>query len=100
MLYCWARSLSVTQAATETGLSQQTVSVWFRLVRQAVKDHVEEDPLFNTPIGGPGSIVEIDEAMLYHSTLNKGRKVEGFVTCAADASAGCLKTVFCNQYAL
>lgn len=35
--------------------------------------------MFLGPIGGPGSIVEIDEAMLCHSLFIKGRKPEGLV---------------------
>mgnify|MGYP002224293830 CR=1 FL=1 len=58
----------------ELHLAQETVTNWSSFCRQVCEDWVQEN---SHPIGGPGVIVEIDEAKFGKRKYNRGRRIEG-----------------------
>ena len=75
LLYCFAsKNLTAVDISAYTGLSRESVNKWRGIVMDAVTIW-----LYNNPqaIGGPGLIVELDEAMFGKRKYNRGALREG-----------------------
>lgn len=53
----------------ESKLSSSTIADWFSYFRCVCSDHYLRN---STPIGGPGTIIEIDETCLSRRKYNRG----------------------------
>ena len=73
LLYWFSVKLPVTQACIEVGVSEVTGIFYYRIFR----DLCVEISLGGEKIGGPDTIVEIDEMKLGKRKYNRGKRVEG-----------------------
>lgn len=64
----------ISYAVSELQCSQTTVVDWFSFCREVVADYVVQQ---SQPLGGPGKVVEIDEAKLGKRKYNRGRLLTG-----------------------
>lgn len=86
LMLCFAKEMSweATQEACifsggeEQLVSRCTIAHWFSLLRQVVVDHYHNKMVDDSPIGGPGVIVQIDEAKIGRRKYNRGRVAEGY----------------------
>lgn len=69
----FSRDSTIKDAADNTGTSPQAV----RLVYTTIRERMAETIVTHDRIGGPGTIVEIDEAQFGKRKYNRGRLVEG-----------------------
>lgn len=69
----FSRDSTIKDAADNTGTSPQAV----RLVYTTIRERMAETIVTHDRIGGPGTIVEIDEAKFGKRKYNRGRLVEG-----------------------
>ena len=69
----FSRDSTVKTAAENTGLSQKCV----RSIFSEIREQIAEDITTCDKIGGPGTIVEIDEAKFGKRKYNRGRIVDG-----------------------
>ena len=58
----------------QTGVSNRVVIDWYNFIRDVVAEYFLDHPI---AIGGPGTIVEIDESKFGKRKYNRGRWVEG-----------------------
>ena len=75
LLFCFAsKNLTHVDIAAYTGVSERSIGEWRAILSEATANW-----LYNNPqaIGGPGLIVEIDEAMFGKRKYNRGRLREG-----------------------
>ena len=75
LLYSFARSESVTLASELAGCSRQSATQWYVTTRKLLQEHILCSK--NSVIGGPGRIVQIDEAKFGKRKYNRGHRVEG-----------------------
>ena len=73
LLYEFSRGSSISEAATAVGLSIPTVRSLFNEIRERMAEEITTTP----KIGGPGRIVEIDEAKFGKQKYQRGRIVQG-----------------------
>ena len=73
LLYEFSRGSSISEAATAVGLSIPTVRSLFNEIRERMAEEITTTP----KIGGPGRIVEIDEAKFGKRKYQRGRIVQG-----------------------
>ncbi|XP_018325790.1 uncharacterized protein LOC108737443 [Agrilus planipennis] len=73
-IYLSRNAPRVYYAHRETGLSTRTVVDWFSFIREVLIDWVYRR---SAKLGGPGKIVEIDEAKLGKRKYNRGRLLRG-----------------------
>lgn len=64
-------------SAEDPEMTNQTISHWFTLFREIVSEHFLDKVNAGSKIGGPGHIVQVDEAMIGRRKYNRGRLVEG-----------------------
>ena len=81
ILYCFAHRFSYEDTNRESkfgqsDLSDHTISRWFQVGREAAINYVE-DTHEESKMGGPGSVIEVDESMIGKRKFNKGRWVNG-----------------------
>lgn len=69
-IFLSSRRARVVYAQSEVDCSRKTVIDWFSFCREVIIDYVKRH---SGKIGGPGIIVEIDEALLGKRKSNKGR---------------------------
>ena len=69
----WLGSDPRDRIAAETEVSKRTVSRYMKLIRIACVILLKKK---NTKIGGPGKVVEIDEALLHRRKYERGRMKE------------------------
>ena len=75
LLFCFSsKNLTSVDVSAYTGLSRRSVTEWRSNILEAVAVWLLNNPL---PIGGPGVIVEIDEAMFGRMKYNQGAVREG-----------------------
>lgn len=70
LLHLWSKGYSEKLIIDDFSFSNKTVVDWFRFCRDLCVHHFEAD---NTIIGGPGTVVEIDETMIVKRKYNRGR---------------------------
>ena len=75
ILYAFSRSESITQASELAGCSLKTASQWYASTRNMLQEHVLASP--NSRIGGPGTVVQIDETKFGKRKYHRGHRVEG-----------------------
>ncbi|CAM9741781.1 unnamed protein product, partial [Heterosigma akashiwo] len=73
--FLWCNSCGSTTQASISGHSSATVCDWRNFCREVVQIYFIDN---SQPIGGPGMIVEIDEAKFGKRKYNRGHRVEGF----------------------
>jgi transposase-like protein len=87
LLYCWINKFTNKQTIKETRFSQTTVCKWFHNFRLACGTILMEE---SEVIGGPGKVVEIDEAKFFKRKYNRGRRKsnEGWVLGGIERGEG------------
>lgn len=58
-------------------ITNQTIAHWYGLFREVVADHCMTQVARRSKIGGPGQVVQVDEAMIGRRKYNRGRLVPG-----------------------
>ncbi len=81
LIYCFANSFLYEDAIHEASLrdsilSSSTVAHWYEICRDACVEWVD-DRVNEGKLGGAGSVVEVDEAMIGRRKFNRGRLVPG-----------------------
>ena len=71
ILYEWCVETPIFRAACEYDVSEKTVSLWYLKFREFASYFCIADD--DTRIGGPGTIVEIDECLVVKRKYNRGR---------------------------
>lgn len=71
LIYLWSVQTNVNAAAFEAIVSENTVTNYFQAFRQCAKEWWDEKK--QTPIGGPGMVVEVDESVITKRKYNRGR---------------------------
>jgi transposase-like protein len=74
LAYLWLNRVSTSSAITMTGHSPNTVSAFYSHFRKLVAASLNEEAQV---IGGPGTIVEVDETKMGKRKYNRGHRVEG-----------------------
>jgi ISXO2-like transposase domain len=69
LLYMWSHQFSSKQVVQQLEVSKHTVADYFSFCREILQTHYEN----NSMIGGPGTIVEIDEAVFGRAKYHRGR---------------------------
>jgi hypothetical protein len=72
MMYLWCIGSSSTQIVRMTRITHKVVSTWVKYFRQLVSQMIFDSE--KTMIGGPGTIVEIDESKFGKCKMCKNRK--------------------------
>ncbi|KAH7705282.1 hypothetical protein AAVH_27515 [Aphelenchoides avenae] len=108
IMYSFCRGESYEQAVLEAAtdahllrenqlsMSHQTISDWYSFCREMVVNHYHDLIKEKPPIGGPGSIIEIDESKFGRRKYNRGRRVHGhWVVGMIDKETKDLRLVIC-----
>lgn len=82
LMYSWSLGSQYTetmkQCQVDTAkLSNDTVADWYSFCRELVSEHFINDQQTGGQIGGPGRIVQIDEAKFGRRKYHRGRRVKG-----------------------
>jgi transposase-like protein len=72
MLYMWSINTSNQIIQNELDLTDKTVTSWCKKIRLICK-YAMENIYKNEMIGGPGTIVEVDESLVARRKYNRGR---------------------------
>ena len=64
-------------SADDRQLSSATIADWYGTFRDVLVDHAHEQVQSGCRIGGPGRIVQVDEALIGRRKYNRGRVVPG-----------------------
>lgn len=75
--------------------SDETIAHWFAIFRDRIVDAAEHMQLQGPRIGGPGPVVQIDEALIGRRKYNRGRVVEGTWVVGMIAQDGQLRLERC-----
>ena len=102
LAFSWAHGLSYEATRSnlimergQTGPTNRTIAHWFDLFRDRIIDVADHLQLATGQIGGPGCIVQIDEALIGRRKYNRGRVVEGTWVLGMVASDGRLRLEKC-----
>ena len=74
LLLFTASQVSVSDAAKEAGVSKRMAIDWFNFCRDVCGQYFLDHPII---IGGPGTVVEIDESKFGKRKYHRGRVVDG-----------------------
>ena len=72
-MHFWVMDVSLAIVNHELGTSKRTIVDWLNFFREICSQYVAQQ---NTPIGGPGKTVEIDESVFCKTKYNRGRRRE------------------------
>lgn len=92
-----AARLACVFSESDTPLSDDTISHWFGMFRDRLVDSVEDWNLGSGPIGGPGVIVQVDEAQIMRRKYSKGRVKPGTWVCGLIDASGHLRMEICEK---
>ena len=73
LLNAFAESVPISRAAETIRLSENTIRHFYQTIREQIAADVQT----SSKIGGPGTIVEVDEAKFGKRKYNRGRMVHG-----------------------
>lgn len=74
IIYFWVDNLEIQKISKYINVSKKTVGQWCLAFREVLYEYFSINP---KPIGGPGSIIEIDESKFGKRKYNRGHTVEG-----------------------
>ena len=74
LTYLWSEEFPVHRTVKWCGVSEKTVIDWYNFCRDTCAEYMRRNP---TVIGGPGKIVEIDEAKFGKRKYTRGRYIDG-----------------------
>lgn len=74
IIYLWATDGTAKDISREVEVSEKTVLQWFSNLRRLVVEHTAQAERVSI-IGGPGTIVELDESIVSKRKYNRGRLV-------------------------
>ena len=70
IIHLWAKRYIKKLVLEDFEFSKQTVVEWFKFCREICVNHFDDN---QNLIGGPGSVVEIDETLIVKRKYNRGR---------------------------
>ena len=73
ILSCFAENLPASRTAESIGVAETTVRRFYSIIREQIAADVQT----SSKIGGPGTVVEVDEAKFGKRKYNRGRMVRG-----------------------
>ena len=73
LLSCFSEELLPRAAATRCSLAETTIRRMYTIIRTQMTEELSSQPM----IGGPGTVVEIDEAKFGKQKYHRGRVVQG-----------------------
>ena len=100
LIYCSVHRFSYEDAIREAKMgdsefSRNTIAHWYEVCREACMDWMDAR-VNDGKMVGPGSVVEVDEAMIGHRKYNRGRLVQGtWVFGIIDVHTGDLRFEVC-----
>lgn len=101
---CFSRSYTYEESQVsciftvdEVRPARTTVAHWFAIFRDRLIDHVTEMVDAGGQIGGPGNIVQIDEALIGRRKYNRGRVVQGTWVLGMVDSHGEVRLEICER---
>lgn len=104
LVWCYSHGSSYEEARTacvfrsgEDGPTDRTISNWYGYLRDRMIDSVELLREVGGRIGGPGVIVQIDEALIGRRKYNRGRIVAGTWVCGMIAADGQVRLEICAR---
>ena len=81
----------------DSELSRNTIAHWYEICREACMDWMDAR-VNDGKMGGPVSVVEVDEAMIGRRKYNRGRLVQGtWVLGIIDVHTGDLRLEVCSN---
>lgn len=104
LAYCWSHGLTYEETRSvlimerhQEGPSDRTIAKWFSVFRDRIIDAAEELETrgSHSRIGGPGTVVQIDEALIGRRKYNRGRVIEGTWVVGMVAEDGQLRLRKC-----
>lgn len=102
VIYCFAWDFTYEQVKLATQLtagsavlSNKTIADWFSDMRDCIIDYAAVQSRDRGRIGGPGMIVQIDEAKIGRRKYNRGRVGPGTWVLGMIDSAGALRLTIC-----
>ena len=92
-----ATRLACIFTEADTQHSDSTINHWFGIFRDRIIDSVADWNLGSGPIGGPGQIVQVDEAQIMRCKYNRGRLKPGTWVCGLIDAGGNLRPEVCEK---
>ena len=74
LTFLWSEELPIKIVSKWMGISKKTVIDWYNFCRDVCAEYLNSR---NEKIGGPGKVVQIDEAKFGKRKYNRGRLIEG-----------------------
>ena len=74
VIYWWSLELKQTETSRQTGVSRHSLVDWFNFLREICAQYLIDHPI---EMGGPNTIVEIDECKFMHRKFQRGQCREG-----------------------
>ncbi|XP_053214404.1 uncharacterized protein LOC128397685 [Panonychus citri] len=77
LMFEWSCDASYEVTHRETGVSSRTTADWYRAIRESITMAFLQDQDDRGKIGGPGCVVQVDEAKFGRRKYHRGRTIEG-----------------------